>query len=75
MYNQYINICITGFPGGSVAKHLPANAGDGGSIAGSGRSSGEGNGNPFQRPCLGNHMDRGIWQATVHGFAKASDMT
>ena len=47
MYNRYINICIIGFPGGSVAKNLPANAGDGGSIPGSGRSSGEGNGNPF----------------------------
>ena len=63
------------FPGGSEVKVSASNAGDPGLIPGSGRSSGEGNGNPFQRPCLGNHMDRGIWQATVHGFAKASDMT
>ena len=39
-------------------------------IAGLGRSPGEGNGNPFQYSCLGNPMDRGAWQATVHGVAK-----
>ena len=54
---------------------LSANAGDGGSVPGSGRSSGEGHGNPLQRPCLGNPMDRGIWQAIVHGFAKELDTT
>ena len=43
------------------------NAGDPGSIPGSGRSPGEGNGNPLQYSCLGNPMDRGAWQATVHG--------
>ena len=67
-----------GFPGGAVAKNLPANArdaGDTGSISGSGRSPGEGNGNPFQYPCLGNPMDRGAWPATVHGVAKESDTT
>ena len=49
-----------------MVKNLPANAGDAGLIPGSGRSPGEGNGNPFQYSCLGNHMDRGTWKATVH---------
>ena len=57
-------------PGGSVVKNLPANAGDVGSIPGSGRSPGEGNGNPFQDSCLGNPMDKGAWWATVHGVTK-----
>ena len=48
-----------GFPGGSVVKNLPANAGDMGSIPGSGRSLEEGNGNPLQYSCLDNPMDRG----------------
>ena len=60
----------SGFPGGSVVKNPPANAGDMGSIPGSGRSPGEGNGNPLQYSCLGNPMDIGVWQATVHGVAK-----
>ena len=64
-----------GFPGGSVVKNLPANAGDGGSIPGSGRSPGEGNGNPFQYSCLGNSMDGEAWPAIVHGVAKESDTT
>ena len=59
------------FPGGSVVKNLPANAGDTGLIPGSGRSSGVGNGNPLQYSCLGNPRDRGAWQATVHGVAKS----
>ena len=42
-----------------------------GSIPGSGRSPGEGNGHPFQYPCLGNPKDRGAWWATVHGVAKS----
>ena len=46
------------FPGGSVVKNPPANAGDLGSIPGSGRSPGEGNGNPLHYSCLGNLMDR-----------------
>ena len=54
---------------------MPANAGDVGSIPQSGRSSGEGNGNPLQYLCLGNPMDIGVRQATVHGFAKESEMT
>ena len=48
------------------------NAGDVGLIPGLGRSSGEGNGNPSQYSCLGNPMDRGAWQATVHGVPKQS---
>ena len=68
----------SGFPGGSVVKHPPANAGDAGdvgSIPGSGRSPGEGNGNPLQYSCLGNPTDRGEWQSTVHGVTKESDTT
>ena len=60
-----------GFPGGSVVKNLPANAGDTGSIPGSGRSLREGNGNPLQYCGLGNPMDRGAQWATVHGVAKS----
>ena len=56
-----------GFPGGSAVKNLPANAGDAGLILGSGRSPGEGNGNPRQYSCLENSMDRGAWETTVHG--------
>ena len=64
--------CIWGFSGGSV-KNPPSNAGDPGSISGSGRCPGEGNGNPLQYSCLGNSMDRGAWRATVHGVAKELD--
>ena len=59
------------FPGGSVVKNPPVSARDVGLIPGSGRSPGEGNGNPLQYPCLGNSVDRGAWQATVHGVAKS----
>ena len=47
------------------------NAGNLGSVPGSGRSSGEGNGNPFQYSCLENSMDRGVWWVIVHGVARA----
>jgi len=57
-----------------VVKDPPANAGDVSSISGSGRCPGEGNGNPHQYSCLENPMDRGAWQATVHGVAKEPDM-
>ena len=65
-----------GFPGGSVVKNLPAmqETRDAGSIPGSGRSPGERNDNPLQYSCLGNLIDRGTWQATVHGVAKQSDI-
>ena len=61
-----------------MVKNPPANAGDAGdvgSIPGSGRSPWEGNGNPFQYSCLGNSMDRGAWWATVYEVAKEPDMT
>ena len=64
-------------PGGASGKKLPANggdAGDVGSIPGSGRSPREADGNALQYSCLGNPMDRGAWRATVYGVAK-SDMT
>ena len=61
-------------PGGSDGKESACNAGDPGSIPGLGRSPGEGNGNPLQYSCLENSMDRGAWQATVHGIEK-SDTT
>ena len=63
-----------GFPGSSVVKNPPANAGgarDLGLIPGLGKSPGEGNGYPLQYSCLENPMDRGEWQATVHGVAKS----
>ena len=62
------------FPGGSVVKNLPANAGDGGD-PGLERCPGEGNDNPLQYSCLENPMDRGawqaIWQAIVHEVSKS----
>ena len=57
-----------------VVKELPTSAGDVrdmGSVPGSGRSSGDGNGTLFQYPGLGNPMDRGTWRATIHGAAKS----
>ena len=64
------NSTAVGFPGGSMVKNPPANAGDVGSIPGSRRSPGERNGNPLQHSFLGNPMDRGAWWATVHGVTK-----
>ena len=58
------------FPGGSVGKEFTCNAGQPGLISGLGRFPGEGNGNPLQYSCLGNPMDRGVWQATVHGVIR-----
>ena len=69
-YSEYL-----GFPGSSVVKNPPANAGNIGSIPGSRRSPGEGNGNPLQYSCLGKPIDRGAWCATVHGVSKESDIT
>ena len=63
-----------GYPGGSEVKASACNAGDLGSITGSGRSPGEGNGNPLQYSCLENPRDGGAWWATVHGVAE-SDRT
>ena len=58
------------FPGGSDSKESACSVGDLGLIPESGRSPGEGNGNPLQNSCLENSMARGAWQATVHGVAK-----
>ena len=60
----------SGFPCSSVRKESACNAGGSGSIPGSGRSPREGTGNPLQYACLRNPMDRGAWQATVHGAAR-----
>ena len=60
------------YPGGAMVKNVHAHEGDsrdGGSIPGSGRSPGVGNGNPLQYSCLENLMDRGAWRAAVHGVA------
>ena len=58
---KYVYSYFKGFPGGVVVKNLPANEGDVGSIPESGRSPGEGNGNPLQYSFLENSMDRGAW--------------
>ena len=60
-----------GFPDGSSNKAPNCNAGDLGSIPGSGRPLGEGNHNPLQYSCLENPMDRGAWQVTVHGVTQS----
>ena len=60
-----------GFPDGSDSKESACNVGDLGSIPGSGRPPGGGHGNPLQYSCPENHMDRGAWQATVHGITKS----
>ena len=65
---------ISVFPGGSDGKKSAYNVGDPSWIPGSGRSPGEGNGNPLQYSCQENSMDRGVWWATVHGIAE-SDTT
>ena len=72
-YCLRIMLCICsswGFPAGSDGKESACNVGDLGSIPGSRRSPGEGNGNPLQNSCLENPMDRGAWKATVHEVAR-----
>ena len=59
------------FLGGAMVKNLPANAGDAGSIPGSGRSPRGGNGNALRYSCLETPMNRGVWWATVHGVTKS----
>ena len=78
IYNKLLkyNLCELGdshicFPGGSEVKASACNEGDLGLIAGSGRSPGEGDGNPLQYSCLKNPMDGGAWWATVYGVAKS----
>ena len=65
------NTLNTAFPGGSDGKESACNVGDLGSIPGSGRSHGEENGYPLLYSCLENPMDRGAWQAIVHGVIKS----
>ena len=67
---KIVTMGLLGFPGGSVVKNLPVNAGDVGLIPESGRSPGEGNGNPLQCCHLGNSLDRGAWWSTVHEVAE-----
>ena len=66
---------MMGFPGGSDGKESDCNAGNLSSIPGSGRSPGEGNGNPLQHSCLENPMDRGTWRAYGLWGLKESDTT
>ena len=66
-YHKTYLICGIGFPCSSVSKESACSAGDPGSIPGSGRSPGEGNGNPLQYPCLASLMDSRAWGAAVHG--------
>ena len=76
LLNWFITKCwICGLSWWLMVKDPPANAGDVGSIPGSGRSPGEGNGNPLQYSCLGNPTDRGAWRAAVQGVAKELDRT
>ena len=58
-----------------MVKNPPASAGDAGSVPDPGRSPGEGNGNLLQYSCLGNPMDRGAWQATVHGVDSQTQLS
>ena len=69
--NHVLPLIDWGFPGGSEVKASACSTGDLGSIPGSGRSPGEGNGNPLQCSCPENPMDGGAWWATVHGVAKS----
>ena len=74
---KYLNVFLKenkpslGFPGDADNKESACNAGYPGSVPGSGRSPGEGNGNLLQYSCLENSMDRRAWRATVHGVAKS----
>ena len=70
-FNFMEEILRLGFPGDSDGKESACNAGDLGSIPGSGRSPGEGNGYPFQYSCLENSTERGAWRALVHGVANS----
>ena len=69
-HDKYRHTRSLGFPGSSVSKETACSAGDLGSIPGSARSPGEGNGNPMQYSCLENSMERGAWWAAVHGVTR-----
>jgi len=73
MYFHKMDYYTATFPGGLVVKILPDNAGDTGSIPGSGRSPGVGYGNPLQYACLEHPMDREAWWAKSTGSQKESD--
>ena len=78
MQKEYLTIYNArslGVPGGSVVMNVPANAGEGGSIPGSGWFSGEGSSNPLQYSCLVNPMDGGAWWSEDQGVKKESTMT
>ena len=64
-------LTYTGFPGGSMVKYPPTNAGDTGSTPGSGRSPEEGNGNPLHYSCPEDPTDRGAWRVIVQGIVKS----
>ena len=68
---EYSKRLVNGFPQGSDGKESACDAGDLSSLTGSGRSPGEGHGNPLQYSCLDIPMDRGAWWVTVHGVAKS----
>ena len=74
-YSKWDASGVTGLPWWLSGKESTCSAGDMDSIPGLGRSSGESNDNPLQHSCLGNHMDRGAWWATVHAITKELDMT
>ena len=70
-HSDLINtVLVHGPPRGSAGKEFAYDAGGVGSIPGFGRSPGEETGNPLQCSCLGNPMDRGTWQAAVHGVTQ-----
>ena len=75
LFKLSCSLVYSGFPFGSDGDDSACNARDLGSIPGSGRSPGEGRGNPLQYSCLGNPMDRGDWWGTVHRAANESDRT
>ena len=66
LFSLFTGVPRVSFPGGSDGEESACNAEDPGLIPGSGRSPGEGNGNPLQYPCLENPVDRGAWRAAVY---------
>ena len=68
---RYVGSTLWDFPGGSDGKESACSARDWSSVPGSGRSPGEGNGNPLQYSCLENPLDCGPWWATAHGVTKS----
>ena len=75
IYNYVTLYSSKGFPGSSNGKASACNAGDLGLIPGSGKSPGEGTGDPLQYSCLENPMDGGAWQAAVNGVTKGSRLS